>query len=224
MAVILASKKAKEAWGKGIPLGNAWQRFAPAELASEYERAPGFLESFEFSAKPDSGAEILKSVSDGLSKSRYRAKLENEMKEHLLTELFNDQLIATGYREFRSISQSPVIIDPAKFENDDPDWQSETLETQGVRYGRIRIADPALMSGVLNSKPRGGSIAAIDNAITQLAKANPEFADWPRKTACHLVKNYLGVTYKKGNGLSEENISKAIVRLLGSKRINSNSN
>ncbi|MWV28078.1 hypothetical protein [Aurantiacibacter rhizosphaerae] len=224
MAAILASNRAREAWEKGTGLGNAWLRFAPENLASEYERAPGFFESLDLNSKPDSGWEILKSLSDGLSKSQYRTELEKEIKEHLLDELFNDQLIATGYRELPSPGQSPVVINPARFETDDPDWREGTLEAHGFRYGRIRITDPAVMINGLNSKPKGGSNSAIDNAIAQLLKTNPEFADLPRKTSCDLVRNYLGAAYKPGNGLSDQNISKAIVRLCKRKRINRNSN
>lgn len=224
MAAILASNRAREAWKNGIGLSDAWLRFAPRDLASEYERAPGFFESLDLNSKPDSGWEILKSFSDGLSKSQYRTELEKAIKEHLLDELFNDELIATGYRELPSPGQSPVVINPARFENDDPDWFEGTLEAHGFRYGRIRITDPALMKSGLNSEPKDGSISAIDNAIAQLLKTNPQFSDLPRKTSCELVRKFLGAAYRPGNGLSDQNISKAIVRLCKPKRIKRNSN
>lgn len=224
MAVILASKKAKKAWEIGIPLRDAWLRFAPPDLAAEYEQAPGFLDSLNSNAKPATIAEFFKPISDGLAHSGYRIELENRMKEHLLTDLFNGQLIAAGYREFPSISQRPVIIDPAKFENDDPDWREQSLAAHGSRYGRIKIVHPSMLAIDPISKPQTGSLAAIENTIAQLAKANSNFADLPRQTSCEMVRQLLGEEFKPGNGLSDQNISKAIVRLCGNKRIRLNSN
>jgi hypothetical protein len=207
------------AWEKGVPISDAWQRFAPSELVSEYEQTPGFLDGLSLNPKPESGLEILKSFSDGITRSQYRTKLEGAMKDHLLTDLFNGQLIATGYREFPTMSQSPVIIDPAKFENDDPDWQKQCLAVHGVRYGRIRITDPAFIENHANPEGPRGSKAAIENAVAQLAKSNSEFGGLPRKISCDLVRNHLGQEYNAGNGLSNENISKAIVRICGSRKI-----
>jgi len=224
VAVILASKKAKVAWEIGVPLRDAWLRFAPPDLAAEYGQAPGFLDSLDSNAKPATIAEFFKPISDGLTKSLYRTELENRMKEHLLTDLFNGQLIAAGYREFPSISQSPVIIDPEKFNNDDPDWSNQSLAAHGICYGRIKIADPSMLATKRFSKPQSGSIAAIENAIIHLAKANSDFADLPRKTSCDMVRKLLGAESKSGNGLSDKNISKAIVRLCGNKKIRLNSN
>lgn len=224
MAVILASKKAKRAWEIGVPISDAWRRFAPTELALEYKQTTGFLEGLKLNPKPTSGAELLKSISDGLAKSQYRMKLETDMKEYLLTDLFNGQLIASGYREFPSISQSPVIIDPAKFEIDDPDWQNQCLAAHGVRYGRIRITDSAFIENHESPERQIGSKSAIEDAISQLAKTNCGFCGLPRKQSCEMVRQFLGAVCQPGNGLSDQNISKAIVRLCGNKRIKPNSN
>lgn len=220
----MVSQKANEIWNLGIPICDAWLRFAPAELAAEYAQSPSFLEALKFNPEPKSAVEILNSVSAGIAKSQTKATLEKAMREHLLCELFNGELIATGYRELPSRSQSPVIIDPVKFDNDDPDWQRETLTAHGIRYGRIRVTDPAMISIPSAAKERISSLSAIEDAIAKLASVNPDFATLPRKTACAMVRNAIGANYNSGNGLSDQHISKAIVRLCGSKRIVRNFN
>lgn len=220
----MASKKAKEIWNLGVPICDAWLRFAPAGMAAEYEQTPGLIEALQFNPEPKSKWDFLAPLSVGIAKSQAKQKLESEMREHLLCELFNGQLIATGYREFPSRSQSQVVIDPVKFDHDDPDWQRETLTAHGIRYGQIRVTNPSVIPILSGAKERISSLSAIEDAIAKLALAKPDFATLPRKTACDMVRNTIGANYNSGNGLSNQHISKAIVRLCGSKRITRNSN
>jgi len=114
------------------------------------------------------------------------------------------------------------MIDPEHFERDDPEWQSEALTVHGVRYGRIRICGPeALRQDRLQQK---GSRIAIENAIEQLMLENLEFCKLPRKMASQKIRDFLGVNEITGNGMSDQNLAKSIVRKCGQKRILDNFN
>lgn len=218
----MASKRATDYWKSGVALNTAWHQFAPLELRLRFEKSPGLLDALVQTPESEIRLNLLGSMANAGNSSLARMQLEREMKEEVLTDLFNGQLIATGYREFPSRSQSPVVIDPAAFENDGPNWENETYEVHGFRYGRIRICDPRTL-GPLNSEPKG-SRAVIDQAIDLLLKENPYFGRIPRKAACQKIRDYLSVNAIPGNGMSDQNLAKAIVRKCGQKRISAKSN
>lgn len=216
----MASKQAKELWNQGVPLSRAWLEFAPATLRSKFERLPSLLGALFQVTEMNDDQNPIRRLPDIAKNNATRLRLEKEMKEEVLTDLFNRQLLATAYREYPSRSQNPVVIDPAKFENNDPDWRAETLEAHGIRYGRIRIS--ALGEPDTNqTKPRG-SVDAIDDAIDKAMLSNSAFCGLPRKIACQQIRDILDAKEISGNGMSDQNLAKAIVRKCGAKRISAN--
>lgn len=217
----MGSKRVKELWQLGVPLSRAWLEFAPPALRSEFEKIPEFLNAISQISEMEIRENPIQRLASVAMDSAARKRLERAMKEEVLTDLFNGQLLATAYRERPSRSQSPVLIDPTKFDNDDPDWQKETLAAHGIRYGRIRICNPEMQRPV-QSQPKG-SIKAIDDAIDHLIQVNSDFCELPRKAACQRIRDYLGAKEIAGNGMSDQNLAKFIVLKCGKKRIKTNS-
>lgn len=213
----MPSKRAREIWDLGIPLSRAWLEFAPSESRSEFENLPGFVQSLGEKSQVETPMDFLSAVRESLSDAHRRGQMEIDLKSQLLIELYNGQFTATGYRLAPSRSQAPVVIDPDKFEYANPDWSADSLVAQGVTYRRIRITDPAECLSA--PSPRNGSIEAIEAAIDQLISRNPSFCEMKRKVACQEIRNFLGVKQIAGNGLSDKNLSKAIVCRCGPKRI-----
>lgn len=199
----MPSKRARDLWNSGIPLSRAWLEFAPPELRSEFEHMPGFIQSIAAIPKPETSREFLSAFTNSLSNAHRRGQMEIELKKQLLTELSNEQFTATGYRAAPSRSQTPVTIDPDKFEYDDPDWSADSLVAQGVTYRRIRVTDPANCTPA--TARRNGSLDAIETAIDQLIAGNPGFCDLERKVACQEIREILGEKQIAGNGLSDKN-------------------
>lgn len=218
----MGSKRAKEIWQLGVPLSRAWLKFAPIELRSEFEKLPEFLNAIAQIPVGEGAQGFFQHLAKSVNETSARMQLERQIKDVVLTDLFNGELLAAAYREWPSRSQSPVVIEPAKFENDDPDWNSETLSVHGIRYGRIRICDPAKLRPA-PSRPKG-SITVINDAIDHLMRANPAFCELPRKTACAQIREFLNEDEISGSGLSDQNLGKAIVRKCGPKRISPNLN
>ena len=216
----MPSNRAKEFWNSGIPLNRAWLEFAPPELRSEFDSSPELLQSLDEIPRAVSERGIGTAMTEIARNYHRRMQLEIDLKEHLLTELFNRQLLATGYRLAPSRSQAPVLIDPERFDYAEPDWQDEAFEAEGITYSRIRVTDPA------NCQPtpaKGkGSREAIDAAIDHLKSVNPGFCKLKRKIACEQIRQFLGEEQIAGNGLSDINLSKAIVAKCGKKRISKN--
>lgn len=218
----MASKRAKELWRLGVPLSRAWLEFAPPELRSEFDKLPRLLEGFAQISESEMRRDPMQRFADVARAQTRRISLEREMKAESLTDLFNGQLLATAFREHPSRSQSPVMIDPEHFDHDDPDWQNETLTVNGVRYGRIRICDPARLHQD-RFEPKGSG-SSIDNAIEQLMLADSDFCKLPRKIASQKIRDFLGANEITGNGMSDQNLAKFIVRKCGKKRITVNFN
>lgn len=216
----MASNKAKEFWKKGVPIGRAWETFASKALSSKLEQSQTFTEAIGTNSILTDLLGLGKAITASLNTAQYKRNIEKEIKDYLLDQLFNDQLVATGNREAPSAGRVPVIIYPSKFEYDDPDWDHHTLTVHGYRYGQIRISNHNPISNDIDARPKG-AIDAIDRAIVELTNYESEFCDLPRKIACNKVRNCLGYENKTGNGLSDENISKRIVQKCGSKRIHS---
>tara|TARA_R110001599_G_scaffold249559_1_gene449409 strand:- start:8893 stop:9366 length:474 start_codon:yes stop_codon:yes gene_type:complete len=150
--------------------------------------------------------------------SKLSKQLENDAKEHLLIELFNDQLTATGYQELPRRGQKPVRIDPDAFDLNEPDWEFETIEALGLKHNRLRITDHLKFKSQIfaNSKANSTKLE-IENAIDQLLAEGIDPVKLPHKTSYNLILEKLNAEYIPGNGLSPANVAKAIVRKCGKK-------
>ncbi len=213
----MPSKRAREFWNSGIPLSCAWLELAPSQLRSEFENLPGFVGSLSATPQPETPMDFLSAFTNSLGNAHRRGQMEIDLKKQLLADLFSGQRVATGYRVAPSRSQAPVLIDPEKFERNDPDWSADAFVAQGVTYCRIRVTDPA--NSLSAPARRNGSLNAIETAIDQLIAGNPGFCELKRKVACQEIRQVLGVKQFAGNGLSDQNLGKAIVRKCGPKRI-----
>ena len=215
----MASNRAKEFWENGIGLHDAWLAFAAPELREQFEQIPGFVEGIAKVEPEQQFGNRLMAVAKAWAYASERPKLESRMKEALLVDLFNAELIASAYRQSPSRSQSPVLIDPLKFDLHDPDWESETFEADGIRYIRVRISRPMLSNELAPAK---GSRQLIDETVQALSNSHPGFCQLPRKIACEAIRKSIGIEHKFGNGLSDKNLEKAILRKCGPKAIRAN--
>lgn len=213
----MPSDRARQLWNSGIPLNRAWVEFAPEDLRSQFEETPGIWQSLDAVTKTRIRKGSVSALSGAAQSFHRRCQLEIEMKEHLLTELFNQQLLATAYRIFPSRSQAPVLIRANYFEFDDPTWSADTFHFEDITYSRVRITKSTILKPV--AKLPGGSGAAIDEAIDRLISENPGFCELPRKAACEQIRTLIGEKPRSGNGLSDPHLSKAIVRKCGKRRI-----
>ena len=212
----MASKKAKELWESGIWLSDAWKTFAPVDLVVQFKESRSLLQAFTDGPTPKDLAGIGRKASDAFAQSQKRQILERKMKEAVLLQLFNGDLIATAYRESPSPSRYAIAIDSDKFDFDDPDWDNQSHSAQGFRYGRIKVSRPLPKRQAAKGK---NHISAIDHAIAELAIIHANFCTQARKTSCQYVRDFLGVTHTPGDGLSDKSIEKAVLRKCGSKRI-----
>lgn len=92
----MPSIRARELWNSGIPLSRAWLEFAPPELRSEFENLPGFAQPFAETPKPKIPMEFVSVITNSLSNAHRRGQMEIDLKERLLTDLFNGQMVAIG--------------------------------------------------------------------------------------------------------------------------------
>jgi hypothetical protein len=155
-----------------------------------------------------------------LNAGRERDDLILEMRDDLLDELFNANLAAVGYREKPSVSAAPVAIAAEFFDGADIQWGRDSANGIGKRYNRIRIYDPCALPKAIKPKiGRIGSGDAINSAIDRLISSNPHFCDLLRKTACDQVRENLGIPEILGNGLSDQNLAKYVLRKCSKRRI-----
>jgi hypothetical protein len=220
-------RRSTQIWNAGLALDAAWYRFADPQLRNSFEQMPGGMETVNSAIE---GLEKLPpaamigtffgAVSSGLQQSQQRDNLIVQMQSVLLIDLFNSQLIATGYRPG---GRDPLQIDPDLFDDPDIDWNKSILRSRGQEYLDVRITDPADIPPLNSERNRDrGSRAAIIAAIDRVALRIPEFCKLNRGEAAQLVRDEIGIEYSSGNGLSDQNIIKLIVAKCGSKRIRNN--
>lgn len=167
----MAIPSSRQLWEMGVPLDSAWLEFASEDAKRAHAELPTLAKFTEQAktANVKSGVELLNLYSSGVSQWQHRLQFENELREALLTELFNDQLHAYAYRVAPTRSRSPVRIAAELFDLHDPDWRSESLSVRGIEYVEIRIVDPAhIAARQLPRAGRKGSADAIRKAISDL--------------------------------------------------------
>lgn len=217
----MARNPNKAIWQIAIPLSEAWHKFACPDAISELENMPTWsdilLQSMpkmnSQSPTPEKISEFFSSMSQSAAGASQHIDKIKELREHLLDELFNKQLIALGYRETPSSSPAPVHIDAEIFDTPDIEWKRDTLTAHGKRYGRVRVYDPRYIPKI--EKPvigRPSSGQKINAAIIKLKNDDPYFCNLPRKEACEQIIKALGRNRIKGDGLSDQNLEKYILR------------
>jgi len=214
----MAIPSSRQLWEMGVPLGSAWLEFASVDARRQISELPTFVGAVG-STTHETAIEFVKALSSGWSAKLARDKAESELRDALLTELFNDQLQAYAFRIAPSRSRSPVRIAADVFDVHDPDWRSESLSARGIDYTEIRIVDPTRIANP--PKPHGGrkgSAVAIRKAIAALKSEGFDICG-PRKLACDAIRRKIGGTYAKGSGLSDPNLAKYILEICEKRRI-----
>ena len=218
----MANPTNRQLWDLGVPLDSAWLEYASADARRRHSELLT-LAKFNEHAKAiniQSGLEALNLYSSGLQQWSQRREFENELREWLLEELFNDQLQAYAYRVSPSRSRSTVRIAAELFEHD-PNWQSESLQARGIEYTEIRVVDPSRMVGFQKHRTgRKGSADAIRKAIAVLQSEGVDLCGIDRGSACEAIIRKLGKSHPKGSGLSNQNLAKYILEVCPKRRIN----
>lgn len=217
----MASNRARLLWENSIPLRDAWRHFASNADQGLLDEMPRALEAMTKFASDHAG-NGLKAIADaiaiGVRTSQEHRAVQDRLREDLLTDLFNEQLIATGFRERPSLSGAPVLIEAGHFAECVADWEQSKIEANGRLWNRVRISPPEkpIVRKVPNSRD------AIEVAICALVAKNADFAKAPGKIRCDAVRAEIGQNYVPGNGLSDQNIERHFVRICGIKRISKN--
>ena len=221
----MASNRSRQLWNHGTPLADAWRRFADAADREKLDNYPGLINSlssqFEELAKSGLSSKFATSISNVSAEWAEQNQLRQRLKDDLLDLAFNGELTVTGYRESPSTSAAPVEILSADFDYAEADWENSKIIANGKTYGRVRVTDGAELPSVqlpTRRTGRQGSAQAIRSAVDRLA-SEPGFCELHRAEACQKVREALGVQHNTGNGLSDINLAKYIVRKCGSKSV-----
>ncbi len=214
----MANLTNRQLWEMGERLNDAWLEFASEDARVRFSELPTFVDAVG-ATDHKTLAEFAKGISAGLSAKLVREKAEAELRDTLLTDLFNDQLHAYAYRVAPTRSRLPVRIDAELFDLHDPDWQRESLSARGIEYAEIRIVDPSRIANrPLARSGRKGSADAIRKAIADLQSEGADICG-PRKQACQLIRDKLSVENVKGSGLSDPNLAKYILEICNRRAI-----
>jgi hypothetical protein len=215
----MAVNKPKEIWKIGIPLSEAWHEFASQEEYNNLESLPSFEQKFKEKI-PTNGLKFFEAFKEGwFAKVDEKAAIDR-LKDSLLLDLSNSDLMAFGFRSSPSKSNNPVNIDPIFFDNPKVNWNDCSAEFNGKSYISIRIVDPEKLvqdKKLQIGRPSSGEI--INSAIKDLILENPKFCNQPRKIACDQIRGKIGKIEIKGSGFSDVNLAKYIVKTCGSRSI-----
>jgi hypothetical protein len=205
------------AYEKGIPLAEAWAKFASADRQAELAGTRGFFESFAGQQLDDNPSKIFSAAKASFTSEQARQNLISKMRDEHLDVLFNGDLIAMGRRMLPSKGHYPVTIEPDYFDGGDIDWNRSTLRWENKLFLDVRVFSLSEISD--GPGARKGSIDAIDAAIRELMRENRKFGRLHRQEACEQIRKKLGLEDIPGRGLSDKNLSKRIVFHCGPKAI-----
>ena len=217
----MASNRARQLWESGIPLHDAWRHFASDADQKLLDELPLAMDAMAQFASDNTGGGIkalLDASALGVGAAKARLDAKNRLREELLTDLFNEQLVAVGFRERPSLGSAPVTIDAEHFDLGIADWEQSKFEANGRVWNRVKVG--ALEVPTIPKVP--SSREAIEAAIYALIGKNAEYATAPGKIRCDAVRSEIGQEYIPGNGLSDQNIERHFVRICGIKRISKN--
>ena len=179
------------------------------------------LQGIESASPADAFRMIAKVASSASRQWQENSGIAMEMKSELLDDLFNGQLIATGYRVAQKRSRDPVEIDPNLFDDPEIDWRHSIVRGLAQEFHNVRISSPLPFPDVDKGgrKGRPGSGTAIKAAIERVASRNPDFCKLNRAQAANEIRKELSITEIPGNGLSDQNLAKYIRAKCGNKQI-----
>ncbi len=217
MQLLVTLRQASMLYERGEPLRDAWLTFADDELRSRLSAQAGAIQAFNKGAK-DSFSSGLMALAEAMQR---RLALEEQMRSDLLDDLFNEQLIATGYQRSAKTARWPTIIGSIAFDDGEPDWKAETITWRGQLFASVRITDPALILAQSPSKRKGrpGSGKAINEAIERVMASNRNFCELNRANACQLILDEIGIKAVPGNGLSAKSLERYIRHKCGNRTI-----
>lgn len=219
----MAQKSKLDLYDNAVPINEAWETFATPEQRTAFADAKGFPETLESSAQPAADRNVvmamLETFNAAMSAKRSRDALISEMQDYLLDALFNSDLVALGIRQRPSKSHYPAEIDSVFFDFAETNWAQSTVQWEGKLYSNVRVYDPHATTMAAPPVPDKGSKSAIDRAIKELDVENPEFSNLPRKISCKMVRDKIGKSEIRGNGLSDQNLAKRIVAICGVRKI-----
>jgi hypothetical protein len=217
----MAKNRNRGIWDQATPLDEAWLKFASAQGQEELSKLPSGHEEMQNQLLKASGLlNLIYAASVGLNANTKLAAIISRLKEELLDNLFNSNLLAFGYRQAPSQSRGPVQIDPTFFEYPEIDWEGNSAEFDGKKYRIIRIINSNDLKDehkLRTGRPTSGPV--INSAIIQLIKSHPEFCNLPRSIACHWIRDVIAHPSVSGNGLSNKNLEKYIILNCGRRKI-----
>ena len=208
-------------WKNAVALDAAWEFFATCEERAALAAMPGFMETLNSEIPGVANFDnLLAAVTSGAQAGSVRHDAIKALREKLLDRLYEGALAAIAYREAPSRGSFPGHIDGDFFDDADMDWEQDSAEAFGKRFNRIRIYDPATLPvGVKPKIGRTGSTDAINAALDQIMRDNPNFCNLSRKDQCQTIIDFLPISPILGNGLSVGNLSKYILQRCPKRRI-----
>lgn len=220
-------KRSTALWRAAVPLNEGWRKLALAEKGKKYEELPGVENSIRDPANFPENSGLLGRALFAFNVVG-RAHVEKsasatELKEDLLRRISAGEFELLGYRIEPTRSRSPVVIRDVDFRKYPPDWRDDSLEFRDEIYLDLRVA-PAAARATGNTRGRPGSADVILGAIDELCtRPNSDFCKISRPQACEQVRQLLRSkdikTDQLGNGLSDQNIAKIILRKCPKRRI-----
>jgi hypothetical protein len=216
----MAEKRSTALWRAAVPLNQAWLKLAPDEQREAHLALPGTKGAVNDPANyPENSGFWGRLVSAaGAASQAYLEETASAsaLRADLVRRISEGEFELLGFRTDPTRSRSPVVISELNFGKYPLDWKSESLDIRDERYIDLRVSRGALrVTGIKRGRP--GSTDAILAAIDTLRlRPNSNFCKLPRAQACEHVRTLIserGIdTSQLGNGLSDKNISKLILR------------
>lgn len=223
----MAEKKSTALWRAAIPLNRAWLECAVPEQRRAHEALPGWERAVGGSPDIPENAgfvdrlfSVMAAAGDAHVK---KATSEIDLKSELIRRIEAGEFELLGYRVAPTKGRDPVVISDPNLTKYALNWREESLEIRDEIYLDLRVSPAELRrSGVKRGRP--GSTEIILIAIDELCRApNSDFCKISRPEACERVRELfrargIGVD-QLGNGLSDKNVAKLILRKCPKRRI-----
>jgi hypothetical protein len=227
----MAEKRSSQLWrSSGVPLHQAWLRFAPADLRQAYEALPWGVDTFRppTPTPEDAGfwgqvGAVFEVFGEAAVASRTKTNFERRLQADLVARISKGEYELLGFRTEPTRSRGPVAVPDADLERHPPDWKTDTLDIRGEVYVDVRVVPAPLRKAVARRRGRPGSTDRILSVIEHLIAENADFCRIQRPQACERVRTQLraeGVDVdQRGSGCSDKNIEKLILRKCPKRRI-----